>query len=121
MSTDKPSTATDTPKTLTDKQRFIEKLREETNYPTLRNLYLTFYLISSSLYAFAGFFGSLFFLEKGAGAVVIVFFCTVFLLIFNKALYELSILVIDIADSVNHSAYVNHANYLLASKRSKGA
>ena len=59
MSTDKPSTATDTPKTPTDKQRFIEKLREETNYPTLRNLYLTFYLISSSLYAFAGFFGSI--------------------------------------------------------------
>jgi hypothetical protein len=121
MSTDKPSTATDIPKPLTDKQRFIGKLREETNYPTLRNLYLTFYLIFSSLYWFALLFGALLIYSEGGLKGFGIVFCAVLLLVFNKALYELSILVIDIADSVNHSSYVNHATYLLASKRSKDA
>ena len=114
----------------TDKQKFVAKLREETNYPFTRKVIdicygvVNWILIGGIVIAIPNLVFHLIAKERNNEAIVafsISIPCLLVFLFFWRITYEMTILIIDIADSVNHSAYVNHATYLLASKRSKDA
>ena len=109
----------------TDKQKFVAKLREETNYPFARKfINICYSFVQWCLFLAIGI--SIFYIIAGiikqnSDIIYGLFYiisCLIYLCFWRIA-YEMTILIIDIADSVNHSAYVNHATYLMASKRSK--
>ena len=118
----------------TDKQKFVEKLRVETNYPFFRRFVdicyrvVRWFLIGGIALAIPNVI-ILIIITKSGGkesndASLVLLISIPFLiacLFFWRITYEMTILAIDLADGTLHSAYVNHATYLLASKRSKDA
>lgn len=109
-----------------EKQKFFEQIRKDSNYSNLRNLVVTIYAVGCCLIMlfFALFIILLCSSNRGFNAGE----AFIFLLCFGsgsfislKIWYETILVLIDIADSNLHSAYVNHATYLQTSKRTKDA
>lgn len=117
----------------TEKQNFAQQLRKETNYRYSRVVVQRIYnflvficvlcMIFSTLAVIVCFF-SFFSDTPQPGTFLIAFsvlVCAVIVSFLNRLIYEWACLLFDIGDASIHSAYVNHANYVLASKRSKDA
>ena len=121
-----------TPAKSSDKTKFYNLITEQSNYQNLRNFFTSITMAGYILLITALFIGIVMLIKSSdtyERSLSNLYFSNGLTLIFLSILgiitlhasFKLSILLIDIADSVNHSAYVNHATYLLASKRSKDA
>jgi len=110
-----------------EKQKFFEQIRTDSNYSRLRDLYALIYKVNFVLFVFMSAI-SLYGLSSSrlegthlAIGIVAVLSFGLFSLLSIYMWYETILVFIDIADSNLHSAYVNHATYLLSSKRTKDA
>jgi hypothetical protein len=114
----------------TNREKFCNQLRKDSNYPYSRKVAKVFKIICLVIcwWAVIAGFGNIIAWALGfydhKDKYVGFYFVSVFFgglvgLVFVNLIYEGMILLIDIADASMQSAYVNHASYLLAAKRSK--